>query len=194
MRTAVQFATFYRRLGRLDEAEELLVQAIPEEWEASGSARREELWVKEEMAQVRLEQGRYDEAESLLLEVLEARKRVLGGEDKDTLRSMHDLARLYSEQGRYDEAGRLHLETLEIRRRVVGPSHWETLWSWYHLACVDALRGNRAKAMEGLRDGLDAGFSGAHWMAKDPNLETLHGPEFDALVERARQNAAAQQH
>jgi len=29
-------------------------------------------------------------------------------------------------------------------------------------------------------------------MAQDSDLESLHGPEFDALVERARKNAAKQ--
>ena len=46
--------------------------------------------------------------------------------------------------------------------------------------------------MDWLRQAVNAGWAEADWMAKDSDLETLHSPEFDALVERARQNAAAQ--
>lgn len=47
--------------------------------------------------------------------------------------------------------------------------------------------------MDWLRQSIDAGFANADWMVQDSDLETLHGPEFDALVERARENLAKQQ-
>jgi len=59
----------------------------------------------------------------------------------------------------------------------------------YNLACLDALRGDREKAMEWLRQAVEAGFANADHMGKDTELESLYGPEFDALVEQARRNA-----
>ena len=47
--------------------------------------------------------------------------------------------------------------------------------------------------MDSLRQSIEAQFSNADWMAQDSDLESLHGPEFDVLVERARENLAQQQ-
>jgi hypothetical protein len=43
-----------------------------------------------------------------------------------------------------------------------------------------------------LRQSVEAGFAQADLIVQDPDLESLHGPEFDAVVEQVRQNAAAQ--
>jgi tetratricopeptide (TPR) repeat protein len=137
-------------------------------------------------------QGRYDEAEPLLLETLETKKRVLGDDHPDTLDAMHSLAILYQRQGRFDEAEPLALETLKIRRRVLGDHHRGTSISMYNLACLEIDRGNNAAAMDWLRQAVEAGFGLADHMSQDSDLEPLHGPEFDALVERVRRNAEAQ--
>ena len=119
-------------------------------------------------------------------------KRVLGDDHPDTLRSMNNLASLYNRQGRYDAAEPLYLETLETQKRVLGDDHRDTTSTLYNLACMEALRGDRAKAIGWLRQAVEEGYAWADAMPKDSDLETLHGPEFDALVERAHQNAAAQ--
>ena len=62
----------------------------------------------------------------------------------------------------------------------------------YNLACLAARRGDRRKALGWLGQSVEAGFAQADVMAKDSDLETLHGPEFDALVEHTRRNAADQ--
>jgi tetratricopeptide (TPR) repeat protein len=104
-----------------------------------------------------------------------------------------NLPTLYTEQGRYDEAEPLYLEILEIQRRVLGDDHPDTAIFLYNLAWFEAVRGDLPKALEWLRQSVDAGFALADWMAEDSDLEPLHGPEFDALVERARENAAKRQ-
>ncbi len=102
-------------------------------------------------------------------------------------------AKPYRNQGRYDEAETLYREALETQKRVLGDDHPETLWSIYGLGCVEALRGDRNAALEWLRQTVERGFTDADWMAKDSDLESLHGdPAFEALVERARENAAKQ--
>jgi hypothetical protein len=45
--------------------------------------------------------------------------------------------------------------------------------------------------MDWLRQSVGAGLEDAERMSQDPDLESLRGSEFDALVEHARQNAAA---
>jgi tetratricopeptide (TPR) repeat protein len=137
-------------------------------------------------------QGRYDEAEPLYLTTLETQERVLGDDHPNTLASMNALAGLYRAQGRYDEAEPLYLETLEARKRVLGDDHPDTASTLYGLACLEALRGERGKGIGWLQQAVEAGFKKADQMAEDADLEPLHGPEFDALVERAREKAAAQ--
>ena len=58
----------------------------------------------------------------------------------------------------------------------------------YSLKCLASRRRDRARAMVSLRDSVVAGFSNADCMSKDPDLEFLHGAEFDVLVERVRRN------
>jgi hypothetical protein len=45
--------------------------------------------------------------------------------------------------------------------------------------------------MRWLRQNVEGGELDAEYMAGDPELKSLHGPEFDALVEQVRRNAAA---
>jgi hypothetical protein len=103
---------------------------------------------------------------------------------------MNNLALVSAAQGRYGEAETLYLANLETKKRVLGDNHPDTLNTMYNLACLEARRGNREKALGWLRRSVEAGLTGADWMAEDPDLEPLRGPEFDALVERARRNAA----
>jgi hypothetical protein len=95
-------------------------------------------------------------------------------------------------QGRYDQAGPLHLQCIEGRKRVFGAKHPATAACIYNLACNEALRGDRATAMDWLRRAVEAGYPRPGWFLKDPDLESLRGPELDALVERARRNASVQ--
>ena len=46
--------------------------------------------------------------------------------------------------------------------------------------------------MDWLRQSIAAGYSNADSIVKDSELESVHGSEFDALVEDVRQNAAEQ--
>ena len=137
-------------------------------------------------------QGRLSEAEPLFLECAEGQKRVHGDDHPETLSARNNLALLYQNLGRYEEAEPLYLEVLKARRRVLGDNHPITATTLYNLACFEAVQGNAARALSWLRQSVDAGFNAADWMDQDSDLESLHGSEFDALVERARRNAANQ--
>jgi len=78
-----------------------------------------------------------------------------------------------------------------VAASVKKKDHPNTVLLLHNLACCEAVRGDRAEAMALLRQSVESGHTSADWMAKDSDLETLHGPEFDALVDRARQNAKA---
>jgi hypothetical protein len=105
---------------------------------------------------------------------------------------MQKLATIYRDQGRYAESEQLLLKTLEMSKRVHGADHWATLGTMYSLAGLEAQRGERGKGLGWLQQAVEAGFTEADQMAEEADLEPLHGPEFDALVEQARQNAAEQ--
>jgi len=145
------------------------------------------------LAGLYLNQSRFAEAEPLYVATLETQERVLGDDHPDTLGSMDNLAILYLYPGRYAESERIYLESIETQKRVLGEDHPRTALTLYGLACLQAIQGERVKAMERLRQSIDGGLSNADWMAQDSDLETLHGSEFDRLVERARENAAKQQ-
>jgi len=128
-------------------------------------------------------QSRHAEAEKLHREVLEKRRRVLGEDHPDTLWSMSSVAHSVWSQGRDAEAEVMMLEVLAAKRRVLGDKHFSTIDAIYNLACFAALRGDRAKAIDWLRQAVANGFGDSQTMAADADLKSLHGdPAFEALL------------
>jgi len=191
IRTKMNLSNVYSNQGREVEAERLQREALDSFRRQLGQEHDQTLVAMMTLANTLEHQGRFPEAEKLLVEVLEIRKRVFGPEHPDTLLTMGNLANKYLSMNRLPEAERLHVEAFDIEKRVLGPRHPQTIWSMYNLACTSSLRGGRAQAMDWLRRAIDAGYFNADGMARDSDLKPLHGPEFDALVERARRNAAA---
>jgi hypothetical protein len=90
---------------------------------------------------------------------------------------------LYRRLGKYDLADNLFQELLEFERRLESE---RTAVVLYDLACNEALRGDNLRALDWLRQAVDAGYVKSDWIARDPDLEALHGnPTFEALVRRA---------
>ena len=182
-RSMNNLAVLYYDQGRYDEAEPLYVETLESRKRVLGDDHPDTLRSMNNLAVLYYDQGRHDEAEPLYLETLETRKRVLGDDHPDTLSSMNNLAVRYWGQGLHAKAETLLLETLEARRRVLGDNHPRTVGTLYNLACLEAVRGDRAMALDWLRQSVEAGMASAEWMAKDPDLELLHGdPEFEAIV------------
>jgi serine/threonine protein kinase/tetratricopeptide (TPR) repeat protein len=178
-------------LGRYDEAERRTLQCLEIMKRVLPPNHPHTLQAMTNLGLAYQGQGRYAEAEQLDKQILEVQKRVLGPEHGEVLWTMNNLALAYQSQGRYDEAERLHLQTLEIRRRVLGPTHPDTLASLYNLACIAAKRGDRTKAMSWLKQDVDGGDTDLDTMEKDPELQSLHGKAFDALLAQVARNAAA---
>ena len=185
-------ALTYWSQGRLEEAEPLFLEAIAAQKHVLGDDHPETIRSVGNLGNLYTMQRRFEEAAPLALAAAEGQKRVYGDDHPDALSALNNLALLYQYLGRYEEAGPLHLQVLEARKRVLGDKHPITATTLYNLACFEAVQGNAAEALSWLRQSVDAGFNAADWMPQDSDLESLHGPEFDALVERARQNAANQ--
>jgi serine/threonine protein kinase/Flp pilus assembly protein TadD len=181
----------YQAEGRLAEAERLYRQAIEIGTRVWGPEHDHLLLLRTRLGLLYQDLGRFADAEKIDLQNLEVQRRVLGPEHTNVLWSMNNLAFVYQSEGRLKEAERLHKQTLEIRSRVLGPTHPDTLVSMYNLACVCARQGRRAEAMEWLRKDVEGGEIDVDSMAKDPELVSLHGPEFDALLAQVRRNADA---
>jgi len=185
-------ALTYFSQDRLEAAELLYVEALDAQRRVLGNDHPETLRSVGNLGNLYWRQHRFSEAEPFLLECLEGQKRVHGDDHPETLNAQNNLALLYQDVGRYDDAQQLYLEVLKARRRVLGDNHPITATTLYNLACFEAVQGNGVKALSWLRQSVDGGFNAADWMDQDSDLESLHGPEFDALVEGARQNAANQ--
>jgi serine/threonine protein kinase/tetratricopeptide (TPR) repeat protein len=184
-------ASCYFRMGRNTDAEPYAREALATWRRTHGADHPLTLMAMDTLARILDAEGRMPEAESLLSESTAAAKRVFGPDHPRTLMNMDGLAGVYLSERRYTDAERLYREVLDIRRRVLGPAHQDTLTTMYNLACLASVRHDRAGAMEWLRQAVEAGYVGADVMSRDSDLETLHGPAFDALVDRARRNAAA---
>jgi non-specific serine/threonine protein kinase/serine/threonine-protein kinase len=185
-------ANLHNKQGRYAEAELLFLEALEAQQREIGEDHPDTIRTLGTLAVVYAQQERYDEAAAMQLEALDASRRVLGEEHPRTLRLKNNLALMLDSQGRHAEAEPLLLETLETRKRVLGNDHPETVRTLYNLARLEVARGDRARAFEYLRQAIDAGFAVAENLTEDPVFESIRGPEFDTVVERARQNAAAQ--
>lgn len=184
-------AHFYA--GRLDEAGSVLVETLANQRRVLGEEHPDSLETASLLAEVYQGQGRYEQAEVLHRGALEISRRTLGPEHLRTQWSMYNLASVYQDQRRYDEAEPLFRETLEIELRLLGEDHPETVDTAYRLAGLEALRGDREKALDWLRQAIEYGFSDIESMIEDANLESLRGdPEFEGIVAELREQAGRQ--
>jgi Flp pilus assembly protein TadD len=134
-------------------------------------------------------QARVPESVPLLLEALSGFKGTLGERHATTLSVSNDLAVAYEQLGRRAEAEEIDLGT--VRALSEGrTSAQDAVFAGaaFHLACLNAVRGERSKAMEWLKASVEAGLADPDRISRTAELASLHGPDFDRLVERARRN------
>ena len=90
------------------------------------------------------------------------------------------LGGLYTQQGRIAEG-------LQMDRRLVRmkPDH---AVAHYNLACSLALLRRKRQALRALAEAIARGYRDAQWMAKDPDLKSLHThPEFVEMLRQLRE-------
>jgi len=189
--TMVDLGNVYRRMRRFKEAERLLAAAVS----VYGRQNPGGLWLsmRADLATLYREMGRIAEAEKLYREVL-----ALQEADPGPLRlgcglTMMKLGLLLMDEGRLEEAAPLMLESAEIQQNGFPAGHPYIAFALSKLGSLHALRGDRARALEELNRAVEAGFADANALAQDPQLASLHGAEFDALLDRLRrsENGAA---
>ncbi|HKQ60223.1 MAG TPA: protein kinase [Candidatus Polarisedimenticolaceae bacterium] len=177
---ANDLALAYSALSR-SAGPELLADVLDSQRRTLGAEHPDTLRTTVSLALVLRETLRREEAQRLLASALPALQRVLGADDPETLVATSHLAAVELDLGHVDTAERLLRES--IPRMVDGLV--EKGRAVYNLACVHALRGDRTRALAGLREAVARGFH-LNFFA-DPNLKSLFDEaEFVALVRRQR--------
>jgi non-specific serine/threonine protein kinase/serine/threonine-protein kinase len=188
--TEANLASIYNSQRRFDEAEKLWLPTIERLRRLLGEDNPTTLSAMGNLAIVYEGTGRLREAEEIERKVVAAETRVLGPEHQSTLVSMMNLAGTYISAKRFPEAERILVQVVDAERRVLGPKHSATFLAMYNLGCVYSLMGEREKALRSLGEAVDGGYFNPDGMARDSDLAPLRGAELDALVARARKNAA----
>ncbi len=121
-------------IGRLDEAEPLLVTARDEAGRLLGPTHDLRLRSSEYLASVYTDRGRHSDAEALNRQLVEDSRAARGPKHPDTLTAIHNLARALWGQKRYAEAEVLFRECLRLENEVHGPEHPHALVTLGNLA------------------------------------------------------------
>ncbi|TYL90921.1 tetratricopeptide repeat protein [Bradyrhizobium rifense] len=135
----------YGRLGRFDDGERLLKQAIDlldRSYGQNAQAAPNYDEIFNSLGSLYKDAGRFAEAEAAMRRSL-AIVRVRSGEDHpNTAATMGNLAIVLEQEGRYAEAEKLYQRTLEVYEKVYGPNHPTTAIGLYNLANVYVDQGN----------------------------------------------------
>jgi len=109
-----------------------------------------------------------------------------GAEHVEVARCLESLAYLEAIEGHHAGARSGYERALAIRRKTFAPDHPRVGTDLYQLACVEAGAGDRKRALERVREAIDAGWARA-LIFDDPDLAPLRGdPRFEAIVTAVR--------
>jgi len=190
--SALDLAVVWQMEGKYAESERLSRETVEHMRRVLGADFPETLKAEHNLAVVLNQMGRYDEAAAYYEEALAGMRRVFGDDHPSTLSCMMAAALNYAAQRRFAEAEPLMTEAADRLTRVLGADNPRALDAVYNRACLAALKGDRDEAIARLEEAVARGWLDGDWMARDADLESLHGdPRFAALVARARANAAA---
>jgi serine/threonine protein kinase/tetratricopeptide (TPR) repeat protein len=143
-------------LGRLGEAEPLLVSAAEETHRLLGSTHELSLSARGYLANLRQQQGRNTEAEALQRRVVEDDRIVLGPKHHTTLTAINNLGILLVNERKYEEAERLFRECLAIRRELSGAQNPDTILCAYNLGFALKQLGRVEEAEKLMREGFES--------------------------------------
>jgi eukaryotic-like serine/threonine-protein kinase len=119
--TARSLAAVLIDMGRHEEAEALVIDAIEAAWMAESDIQA--AYATAALARIRLHQREYADAEALYLESDEMFAALGRAGQPGRVQSLDGLANVYTATARYDEAEALHLESLAMRRAIYGEVH-----------------------------------------------------------------------
>jgi serine/threonine protein kinase len=177
--------------GKLRDAEVLINEGIPAERRILGSEHQVTLDALGDLAYVYLKEGKYADAERLFREVVETLTHVAGSDNVAITGNMEELAITYAREGRYADASRLFQQAIGIAEKN---NSGIVKLGWYNFACAAAFTGHRDEAFRYLQEAIDHGFVYPDDISGDKDLASLRAdPRFAAIIETARQRAAALQ-
>jgi serine/threonine protein kinase/tetratricopeptide (TPR) repeat protein len=177
--------------GKLRDAEVLIDEGIPAERRILGSEHQVTLDALGDLAYVYLKEGKYADAERLFREVVETLTHIAGSDNVAIAGNMEELAITYAREGRYADASRLFQQAIGIAEKN---NSGIVKLGWYNFACAAAFTGHRDEAFRYLQEAIDHGFVYPDDISGDKDLASLHAdPRFAAIIETARQRAAALQ-
>lgn len=150
-----RLAGLYRILGRNDEAEPLLLDALAMQERVYGDEHPEISDTKRQLAGLLRETQRYEEAERLYLEVIDERERLLGPDSFELANVWNSYSQLLDAKGDIDGAVRAHKTFLGIYERQLDGPHASFAAGYNNFALLLRRQGDLDGALEYYRMSLD---------------------------------------
>lgn len=147
LNTMTHLGAAYHRLGRIDEAKPLLVNAVNEYKQSEDPDTESMLMSINELAAIHLAEREYKASEILLQNVIAKSTNQQGEDHPYTLNAGHNLADCYFLQKRLDEAVRLFRRVLQKKANVLQRNHPSTLLTSARLVEVYRLQGRFTEAL-----------------------------------------------
>jgi len=126
----------FARLGRFDEADEQLRQALTLRRRLFGDDHAEIADTLNALGEVRYDRGDFDGAERLYDEALAMRRHLFGPQDVAVATSLDNLGNIYQENGDDEAAEKAYRDALAIRRAKLGPDHKDVAASLNNVATI----------------------------------------------------------
>jgi eukaryotic-like serine/threonine-protein kinase len=147
--------TTFRGLGRFQEAEPLLQQALEARKATLGATSAEVAESLGELAALDQSRGRYDEAVKRQREALAIQEKLAGPDSEPVAAAQTQLSGFLFLKGEHDEAARLAERALDTRRRLFGPRSQKVAATLYVLSQVVGMgKGDNARAEDLMRECL----------------------------------------
>jgi non-specific serine/threonine protein kinase/serine/threonine-protein kinase len=139
-------------------------------------------WITRGLAGVYLRKEEFTEAAAIARESLRISEAAYGKGHIECARSHSLIGYVEYKLERYPESRKSYETSLAIRQEVLPKNHPGFVTVYYNLACIFALEGHKARALDALQLSLDAGFKNP-LIFDDPDLDVLRGdPEFEEMA------------
>ena len=138
----------YRALGRYDEAEDQITQAVAIRRELFGDGDIEVARASATLALVYRDRGDLAASQTLLEDSLSVLETQLGRDHLQLTNMVMNLASVHMQRGSMDQAEQLYQRALAVRENSLGPDHPDTAMCLYRLGELHASAGRDERARE----------------------------------------------
>jgi len=179
--------------GELEEARAMFQRALEIRENAMGVDHPDLVWLLLPYAHLLRDLGDEPAARRMIERNIAIAEKWYGPQHMETAAAMAGLAYHEYAVGNMGLAHELMERSLETQIRVVGARARRLGITYYNLACINAIEGNRSKALANLKLALDTGWS---WrgVETDTDLDSLRGdPEFEAMMAEIQRRLKAAQ-